>query len=75
MFKLMIFFSFHQGARFAQWRCVVRINTKLNQPTELAMINNALTLARFASICQTKGISPIPLSNHSLRVQRSSAYR
>ncbi|CAF3608084.1 unnamed protein product [Rotaria sordida] len=50
---------FNRGARFAKWRCVLRINKLKNQPTEVAILNNAIILARYASICQTKGLVPI----------------
>jgi fructose-bisphosphate aldolase class I len=47
--------SFTRGARFAKWRCVLRINQLKQQPTEIAILNNAIILARYASICQAKG--------------------
>ncbi|UJR30630.1 hypothetical protein I4U23_018154 [Adineta vaga] len=50
---------FTRGARFAKWRCVLRINKTQNQPTEIAIENNARILARYASICQTKGLVPL----------------
>lgn len=38
-----------KGCRFAKWRAVLRIGA--NEPSELSMIENAHTLARYASIC------------------------
>ena len=38
------------GARFAKWRCVLKIST--HNPSYLAMMENANVLARYASICQ-----------------------
>lgn len=46
-----------KGARFAKWRCVLKIGK--NEPSTLAMEENANVLARYASICQTNGIVPI----------------
>lgn len=40
------------GCDFAKWRCVIKINTKLQTPTELAVLDVAFTLARYARICQ-----------------------
>eukprot|EP00474_Spongospora_subterranea_P008424 CRZ08882.1 hypothetical protein [Spongospora subterranea] len=45
------------GARFAKWRCVLKITDSC--PTNLAMIENANVLARYASICQANGLVPI----------------
>ena len=38
------------GAKFAKWRCVLKINAY--SPSYLAMVENANVLARYASICQ-----------------------
>lgn len=38
------------GADFAKWRCTLKIGH--NQPTALAIAENANVLARYASICQ-----------------------
>jgi len=46
-----------KGCRVAKWRAVLRIGP--NCPSELAMIENAHTLARYASICQMNGLVPI----------------
>eukprot|EP01111_Echinosteliopsis_oligospora_P015430 TRINITY_DN610_c0_g1_i1.p1 TRINITY_DN610_c0_g1~~TRINITY_DN610_c0_g1_i1.p1 ORF type:complete len:357 (+),score=135.98 TRINITY_DN610_c0_g1_i1:179-1249(+) len=47
------------GARFAKWRAVLKINTTTGQPTQLAINENAHTLARYAAICQDNGLVPI----------------
>lgn len=38
------------GADFAKWRCVLKITS--NTPSQLAIMENANVLARYASICQ-----------------------
>jgi fructose-bisphosphate aldolase class I len=38
------------GADFAKWRCTLKISA--NEPSELAIFENANVLARYASICQ-----------------------
>ena len=38
------------GAKFAKWRCVLKIGR--DEPSRLALIENANVLARYASICQ-----------------------
>lgn len=38
------------GADFAKWRCVLKITP--TTPSNLAIIENANVLARYASICQ-----------------------
>ena len=48
---------FKVGARFAKWRCVLKISA--NNPSYLAMMENANVLARYASICQANGLVPI----------------
>jgi len=45
------------GADFAKWRCALKIGNGL--PSQLAIIENANVLARYASICQQNGIVPI----------------
>ena len=45
------------GARFAKWRAVIQIGT--HQPSQLSLALNAHSLARYAAICQSKGIVPI----------------
>lgn len=45
------------GADFAKWRCALKIGNNL--PSQLAIIENANVLARYASICQQNGIVPI----------------
>jgi len=45
------------GADFAKWRCALKIGDGL--PSQLAILENANVLARYASICQQNGIVPI----------------
>ncbi|XP_012253567.1 fructose-bisphosphate aldolase isoform X1 [Athalia rosae] len=45
------------GCHFAKWRCVLKI-TK-DTPSQLAILENANVLARYASICQSARIVPI----------------
>lgn len=45
------------GAQFAKWRCVLKINE--HTPSYQAMLENANVLARYASICQQNGLVPI----------------
>ncbi|XP_069566023.1 fructose-bisphosphate aldolase A-like [Brachyistius frenatus] len=45
------------GADFAKWRCVLKITS--TTPSQLAIMENANVLARYASICQMHGIVPI----------------
>uniref|UniRef100_A0A0C9RHN9 Fructose-bisphosphate aldolase n=1 Tax=Wollemia nobilis TaxID=56998 RepID=A0A0C9RHN9_9CONI len=45
------------GARFAKWRAVLKIGP--NEPSELAIHENAHGLARYAVICQENGLVPI----------------
>lgn len=45
------------GADFAKWRCALKIGK--NMPSQLAIIENANVLARYASICQQNAIVPI----------------
>jgi len=46
-----------EGADFAKWRCALKIGDGL--PSQLAILENANVLARYASICQQNGIVPI----------------
>ncbi len=49
-----------QGARFAKWRAVLHIKDPIGAtPSQLAINENAETLARYASICQSNGLVPI----------------
>lgn len=48
---------FEQGARFAKWRCVLKIGADC--PSGLAIEENAQVLARYAAICQQNGLVPI----------------
>lgn len=58
------------GCDFAKWRCVLKITD--STPSQLAIMENANVLARYASICQMNGIVPIvepeilPDGNHTL---------
>ncbi|KAK8563433.1 hypothetical protein V6N13_007620 [Hibiscus sabdariffa] len=45
------------GARFAKWRAVLKIGP--NEPSELAIQENANGLAMYAAICQQCGLVPI----------------
>jgi fructose-bisphosphate aldolase class I len=45
------------GARFAKWRAVLKIGA--NEPSQLAINENANGLARYAIICQENGLVPI----------------
>lgn len=45
------------GADFAKWRCALKIGKGM--PSQLAILENANVLARYASICQQNGIVPI----------------
>ncbi|XP_051148452.1 fructose-bisphosphate aldolase 1, cytoplasmic-like [Andrographis paniculata] len=45
------------GARFAKWRAVLKIGA--NEPSPLAIHENAYGLARYAMICQENGLVPI----------------
>jgi fructose-bisphosphate aldolase class I len=48
------------GARFAKWRAVLHIKDTIGAtPSALAIMENANTLARYASICQQNGLVPI----------------
>lgn len=48
---------YKEGARFAKWRCVLKIGPYA--PSFQAMLENANVLARYASICQQNGLVPI----------------
>ena len=47
------------GCTFAKWRCVIKINTPEEVPTDTAIQENAQVLARYANICQANGLVPI----------------
>lgn len=47
------------GAQFAKWRCVIKINEAKGNPTDVAVQENAQVLARYAVICQANGLVPI----------------
>ncbi|URE32293.1 fructose-bisphosphate aldolase, cytoplasmic, partial [Musa troglodytarum] len=48
---------YEAGARFAKWRAVLKIGP--NEPSQLAIDENANGLARYAIICQENGLVPI----------------
>jgi fructose-bisphosphate aldolase class I len=50
---------YNAGARFAKWRAVLKVDTTNHLPSDLAVHENAVTLARYASICQNNGLVPI----------------
>jgi len=50
---------YNAGARFAKWRAVLKIDVCNNCPSDLSIHENAVTLARYASICINNGLVPI----------------
>lgn len=50
---------YEKGARFAKWRSVLKIKGSSEQPSQLAIEENARVLARYAAICQENGLVPI----------------
>lgn len=48
---------YEQGARFAKWRCTLKISDTC--PSQLSIEETARTLARYAAICQQNGLVPI----------------
>ena len=48
-----------QGAKFAKWRSVLKIDKDKDLPSELAINENAKSLANYASICIENGLVPI----------------
>jgi fructose-bisphosphate aldolase class I len=51
---------YEQGFRFAKWRAVLIIKDSSGAtPSNIAVQDNANTLARFASICQQNGLVPV----------------
>ncbi|KYR01731.1 fructose-bisphosphate aldolase [Tieghemostelium lacteum] len=50
---------YEQGARFAKWRAVLKIDVPKGLPSQLSITENAHTLARYAAICQENGLVPI----------------
>ncbi len=48
---------YDNGARFAKWRCVLKIGDGL--PSQLSILENSNVLARYASTCQLNGLVPI----------------
>lgn len=49
---------YRQGARFAKWRAVLRIDSK-GLPSDRSILANATGLAQYAAICQECGLVPI----------------
>jgi fructose-bisphosphate aldolase class I len=49
---------YKQGARFAKWRAVLRIDSK-GLPSDRSIMANATGLAQYAAICQECGLVPI----------------
>jgi fructose-bisphosphate aldolase class I len=47
------------GVRFTKWRAVLKIDVEKNLPSDLSIHENAVTLARYASICINNGLVPI----------------
>ncbi len=50
---------YEQGARFAKWRAVIRIDEGAQLPTRACMQINSAELARYAAVCQVCGLVPI----------------
>uniref|UniRef100_A0A7S1FSL4 Fructose-bisphosphate aldolase n=1 Tax=Corethron hystrix TaxID=216773 RepID=A0A7S1FSL4_9STRA len=50
---------YQQGARFAKWRAVLKIDQATGKPSDLSIQETAHSLARYASICQSERIVPI----------------
>jgi len=48
---------YEAGARFAKWRCVLKIGK--NEPSELSVEENANVLAQYAAVCQQNRLVPI----------------
>lgn len=48
---------YEAGARFAKWRCVLRIGAK--EPSDLSIAENANVLAQYAAVCQAHRLVPI----------------
>jgi fructose-bisphosphate aldolase class I len=65
---------YKDGARFAKWRCALKIGDGL--PSELGIRETANVLARYASICQQNGLVPIvepeilPEGDHDLETSQ-----
>jgi len=50
---------YKQGARFAKWRAVIKIDPSNGAPSALCIKEQTNGLARYASICQENGLVPI----------------
>jgi len=51
--------AYAKGARFAKWRNVLQLDPAQGLPSELSIQTTVFELARYASICQSKGLCPI----------------
>merc|ERR1712139_220806 len=51
--------AYAKGARFAKWRNVLQLDPATGLPSDLAIQDTVHTLARYASICQSKRLVPI----------------
>merc|ERR1712019_69327 len=51
--------AYAKGARFAKWRNVLQLDSAQGLPSELSIQTTVFELARYASICQSKGLCPI----------------
>ena len=50
---------YKQGARFAKWRAVLRVDNEV-LPSSTAVLENAHGLARYAQICQVCAATAVP---------------
>jgi len=50
---------YEKGARFAKWRAVLKLGKNGEDPSPVAIEENARGLARYAAICQDNGLVPI----------------
>ena len=50
---------YEKGARFAKWRGVLTVGPDGAGPSALCLSENAEALARYAAICQKKGLVPV----------------
>lgn len=50
---------YRQGARFTKWRAALKIDEQKNLPSDRAVRENAVALAKYAKISQEQGLVPI----------------
>ena len=50
---------YEMGIRFVKWRAVLKIDDATGCPSDQAIMEISHSLARYASICQWKGLVPI----------------